>query len=278
MDDAFENDFSRRRHLQTRAKAFDQLGLAAAQQAGKLVFGQRIGHRRHGTENGGRVAAENDGDRERLPRVGQLKLAKIQRPAAMRQPAHDHLVRAEHLLAVDAEVLPVLVRTFGDDQAPGDQRRHVTRPAMLNRQLRQINVLALPDDFLTRCGRHRFRRHVHDLFQDRQLVPGILEALRRLGFLQIRQQLADFAQGLHRLLAHAECDALGRTEQVGENRDGMSLRFFKKKGRTFRTQHAVADFSHFEAGIDLDADALQFAGLFQLRHEVAQVVIFHRIR
>jgi hypothetical protein len=45
---------------------------------------------------------------KRLPGIGQLVLAKIQRAAAMRQPAHDHLVRPDHLLAVDAEVLPFL--------------------------------------------------------------------------------------------------------------------------------------------------------------------------
>jgi len=36
-------------------------------------------------------------------------LAKIQRAAAMRQPAHDEFVRRDHLLAVDAEVLALLV-------------------------------------------------------------------------------------------------------------------------------------------------------------------------
>ena len=36
-------------------------------------------------------------------------VAEIERAAAMRQPAHDDLVRRDHLLAVDAEVLPRLV-------------------------------------------------------------------------------------------------------------------------------------------------------------------------
>ena len=48
--------------------------------------------------------------------------------------------------------------------------------------------------------------------------------------------------------------------------------------RPFGAQHAVADLGHFKAGIDLDTDALQLAGFFQLRHEVAQVVVFHRVR
>ena len=254
-----------------------QLGLATAQQAGELVFGQRIRHRRHGAEDGRRIAAEDDGDREGLARIGQLVIAKIQRPAAMRQPAHDDLVRPEHLLAVDAEVLPVLVRPLGDDQPPGNQRRDVTRPAVLDRQAGQVDILALPDDFLARRGRHRFRRHVHHLLEDRQLVPGVLQALGRLRLLEVGEQFADFAQRLHRLLAHAERDALRRAEQVGEHGNGMPLGLLEQDGRPFGAQHAVADFGHFEAGIDLDADTFQFAGLFQLRHEVAQVVVFHRV-
>jgi hypothetical protein len=52
----------------------------------------------------------------------------------------------------------------------------------------------------------------------------------------------------------------------------------EQDGRPFGAQHAVADLGHFKAGIDLDTDALQLAGFFQLRHEVAQVVVFHRVR
>ncbi len=149
---------------------------------------------------------------------------------------------------------------------------------MLDRQPGQIDILPFPDDFLTRRGQHRFWRHIHDLLEDGQLVPSVLQALGRLGFLEVGEQFADFAQGLHRFLAHAERHPLGRTEQVGEYRDGMALRLLEEDGRAGGTQHAIADLGHFEARIDLDADALQLAGLFQLRHEVAQVVVFHRVR
>jgi len=93
-----------------------------------------------GAEDGRRVGAQGDGDGKRFVRVRLPMLAKIQRAAAMRQPAHDHLVRGDHLLAVDAEVLALLVRAAGDGQPPGDQRRHVARPAVLDRQAAQIDV------------------------------------------------------------------------------------------------------------------------------------------
>jgi hypothetical protein len=51
-------------------------------------------------------AADHHRHREGLAGMRRAMLAEIQRAAAMRQPAHDQLVRAEHLLAVDAEVLP----------------------------------------------------------------------------------------------------------------------------------------------------------------------------
>ena len=35
------------------------------------------------------------------------------------------------------------------------------------------------------------------------------------------------------------------------------------------TQYAVADLGHFQLGIDVDRNTLEFAGFFQLRHEVA---------
>ena len=43
-----------------------------------------------------------------------------------------------------------LQEPLGDHQAPGDQRRRVARPAVLDRQARQVDVLALPDDILAR--------------------------------------------------------------------------------------------------------------------------------
>ena len=39
------------------------------------------------------------------PGLGEREVAKVERAAAMGEPAHDDLARADHLLAVDAEVL-----------------------------------------------------------------------------------------------------------------------------------------------------------------------------
>ena len=60
---------ARRRHLQHHAGLADaavgHLGAAAAQQAGELVFGQRVGHRRDGAEDRRRIGAQRHRDRKR---------------------------------------------------------------------------------------------------------------------------------------------------------------------------------------------------------------------
>jgi hypothetical protein len=49
IDMPFQHDLGRGRHAQLAADGLDQLGAAAAQQAGELVFGQAVRHRRDRT-------------------------------------------------------------------------------------------------------------------------------------------------------------------------------------------------------------------------------------
>ena len=56
----------------------------------------------------------------------------------------------------------------------------------------------------------------------------------------------------------------------------MSPGPFEQQGRPTRPQHAIADFGHFETRVDFDRNAFQLAARFELRDEVAQVVISHR--
>ena len=66
-----------------RRKALAQLGLAAAQQAGKGVLGNGIGNRGHRCQRGGGIGAQGDGDRVALAGMLYLPVAEIQRAAAM---------------------------------------------------------------------------------------------------------------------------------------------------------------------------------------------------
>ncbi len=102
---------ARRRRLEHHARVADRavadLGPAAAQQAGELVLREGVGNRRDGAEHRRRIGAEGDGERKRPAGTGRGELAEVERAAALRQPAHDHLAPADHLLPIDAQVLAV---------------------------------------------------------------------------------------------------------------------------------------------------------------------------
>ena len=275
LDGALEHDLGAGRHLQLGADALDQLGARAAQQARELILGQRIGHRRDRAEDGRRVGTERDGNREPLARLRQAVVAEIERAATLRQPAHDDLVARDHLLAIDAQVLTRLVRAARHRQAPGDERARIARPAGLDRQAAEIDLRALPDDLLAGRAGALLRRHVQHLLEHRQLVPGILQPAGRIGFLQVGQQLAHFAQRFDRLLAHPHRHAPGRTEQIAQNRNAVPLGLLEQQRRAAGLEHPIADLGHLQPRGDLDRDALELALLFELREEIAQIVIAH---
>ena len=272
---AFQHDLGAGGHLQIAADGFYYLGAAAAQQTGKGVFGEGIRHRRHRAEDGRRIGTERHHHREALTRVGLLPLAKIDGTAAVIQPAHDQLVLADLLLAIDAEVLPLLVGAAGDGQTPGHQRGHVARPAVLDRDLVQIDRLSLQHPLLTGSRGEPLGRHVEHLLEDRQLLHQLLEAAGRLRLLQVGEPDPHLAQGGHVGLAHAHGDPVRGAEQVGQHRHGITLGIFEQQGRPARPQGAVADLGHLQIGVYLAADALELSALFQLRDEITQILVFH---
>jgi hypothetical protein len=75
---------------------------------------------------------------------------------------------------------------------------------------------------VTCCARDFAWRHIEHLAQYRKLVPGVLESFRRIGLLEIDEQITDLAQCVHRGFAHAERDSLGGAEEVRQYRVGIS--------------------------------------------------------
>ncbi len=259
VDVAFQYDLGPRRHLQVQAHATGQLGLGAAQQAGEGVLRQGVGDRGHGAENGGRIGAQYHRHRERLARTRLLPVAEVQRAAAVRQPAHDHPIAADHLLAVDAEILPLLVRALGDHQPPGDQRAGVARPAGLDRQPAEVHVVALDHLLLTGRIADGLRRHVQHFLEQRQAIPSVLEPFGRLRLLEEGQQLADLAQLGYVLGAHAQRHPPRRAEQIGEHGYAVALGVLEQQRRAAAPQRAVADLGHLQVRADRLANALELA-------------------
>ncbi len=167
VDMAFQNELGAGRYLQVIADAFHQLGFRAAQQPGKGVFAEGIRHRGDRAEDGGRVSAERHSHREGFPRVGLLPLLEIQGAAAVAEPAHDQLVAANQLLAVDAQVLTFLVGSPGDYQWPGDQRAGVAGPAGLDGELVEIHRVAFQYLFLAGARAAQFGAHAQYLAEHR---------------------------------------------------------------------------------------------------------------
>ena len=208
--------------------------------------------------------------------MGLLPFLEVERAAAVAEPAHDQLVAADQLLAVDAQVLAFLIGPAGNHQRPGHQRAGVAGPAGLDRQLGQVHVVAFDDVFLAGARAAHLGIHAQHLAEDRQLLPGVAEPLGRLRLLQKGQQLAQLAQLFHRLSAHAQRHPPLGAEQIPQHRDRRPLGVLKQNRRTARLQRAVADLGHLQARVHLAGQPLQFAQLFQLLNKVAQVAVFHQ--
>jgi hypothetical protein len=105
----------------------------------KAYSDKRIRHRRHRARMVAGSAPSATAMGNGSPGRASLPVAEIQRPAAMRQPAHDDLVAPDHLLAVDAQILPRFVRPRVTTSPQVIKRPGIPRPAMLHRQPRQID-------------------------------------------------------------------------------------------------------------------------------------------
>ena len=180
----FEHNFRAGRDFKVIGNALHHFGLGAAQQACESIFRQRIGHRRHRAQNGRRIGAKRHGYRETLARMRRAPLLEIQGAAAVRQPPHDEFIFADQLLAINTQILPLLVRASGHRQPPGDQRRGIFRPAGHNRDFIQVDVIALDDFLLAGRTAQAFGRHIQHLLELRQLIKQIAEAFWRLRLFQ----------------------------------------------------------------------------------------------
>jgi hypothetical protein len=144
----------------------------------------------------------------------------------------------------------------------------------IGRRERSTSV-PFPDDVLARRRRYDFRRHVQHLFKDRELLPRILQPLGRLRFFKEGQQLADLAQRIDRFLPHTQGHTARRSEEIAKHRHRMAFRILEQNGRACVAQHAIANLRHLETRIDFGTNTPEFADLFQLRKEIAKVVVFH---
>ena len=209
------------------------------------------------------------------------------RTTTMFEPAHDGFVFTQHLHAIDAKIKHIAFvaaifagrRSLGHDQRPCNQRGRFARPARLNRDFGQVNIIARHDDFLTRGLGNRFGFHRHHGFRQRQHRKGFFEAAGRFGLFEEGQRFADFAQ-FFGLSVHALCHAVHRAKQIDQNRHVIFFavipdNIFKQHRRAAFGQKARLDFCHFKVGGNRFSDTNKTAGFFQRIHEVTKGLIGH---
>ena len=274
-DEALQQDLAAGRRIQPGGRAVPHPGALSAQQAGEFVFGERVRHRRHRGERGRGIGTDGDQQWERLVRVRGLPVGEVQRAPAVRQPANDDAVAANHLLPVDRHVLALLAGAAGDHQAKGDQLRCILRPAALDRQPRQVDVIALQHLVLEGGLAHPLRRHVRQL---RQLRPGaqcLAQAGRPFRFLDRGQQLAQLAQAGQRPSGQCGFDAVAVAEQVAQVRVPRAQWLFHQQRRPAGLECAQAERGGLQLRVHRRGDPQQASTAFERANEAAQVVEAH---
>ena len=83
--------------------------------------------------------------------------------------------------------------------------------------------------------------------------------------------MADIAQFVDALGAHAQRHPARGAEQVAQHGDAVPRRLFEQQRRTFGTQGPVADFRHLEVGRHRYANMLELAHSLELSHKVPQI-------
>ena len=275
LDEAFHHDLTAGGSIQPRHRAVPDARAGAAQQPGELVLRQRVGHRRHGRQHRRRIGAYRHQQRERFARVRGLEVGEIERAAAVRQPAHDHAVARQQLLAVDGDVLARLAGAPGHHQAEGDQSRHVARPAALDRKRAEVDVFAFEHRFVEGRLAGGLWRHVRQLRQLGPVRQRLPEVGRPARLLHRRQQFTQLAQRGQRPAAQRQLDAIAMAEQVAQQRVPGTDRVGHQQGRTLAPQRQPAQCGAFEVGVHRRVHLLQLATARKRAQEAAQVMVVH---
>ncbi len=274
-DEALHQDLGPGRRVQAGQGAAPDAAAGAAQQTGELELRERVRYRRHRRQQCRRIGAQRHQHREGTVGMRGTPVGVVQGAAAMRQPAHDHPVAAEQLLAIDGDVLPRLPGAAGDDQAEGDQAGDIAGPAALDRQPAEIDRVAFQHVLVEGGLVHVPGRDVRQLRQFRPAGERLAQVARPAWFLQRRQQLAQFAQRGQRPVAQGQLDAAAVPEQVAQQRMRGADRLFHQQGRAAPFQGQAAQGGAFQLRIHRLRHAQQLAVALQGVEETAQVVAGH---
>src|SRR3954469_8013177 len=169
LDVALEHDLGAGGHLDADADALDELDRVATQEARhhQLVDVLREGRARRVRRD--RIEAKRYGDLDTAVGrevVGASVLVDL--------PVHEGRVPVDELHPVHADVAAAGLRIVGDHGRECDERRRVARPAALDREEPEIDVVAAQHDLLARALADRLGAGVGDRLELSQ-PPHLLE-------------------------------------------------------------------------------------------------------
>ena len=216
------------------------------------------------------------------PGLATREVAEVQRAAAVGQPAHDDLARPDHLLAVDAQVLPQRAAA-----ATACGPRVTTRPQVISGPAspgQQVCTGSAAEVDVRRPrapppGRARWRCSAgfmsHSALAIVQQLAGVLQALGRLGLLQAGQQPADVAQ-----LGRPTSAPMPRATRRGCRTDWSGTECCNRSGFSNSSagppaRSTVADCRHFQARRHRFGHPVELAQRSSCADEVAQVAVLH---
>ena len=247
-----EHDLGVRGHLEVDRLAAHELDGLAAQEPGEHelvdVLRERCARRVRGH------GIEPDGDRDRDPPV--LGGEQVGSAVLVQLPVHERRAAVDHLHPVHADVAAAGLRILRDHGREGDERRGVARPAALDRQAAEIDVVALVEHLLARRFRDDLRPCVRDRLQLEQTSDLLAQTLRRLEV----EDVADLRGGVVEPLdPERQAHAPLRAELVDEERVLRALRVLEQERRPARLHDPVDNLRDLEVGIGLGGDAPQLA-------------------
>ena len=130
--------------------AADELDRRALEEAGEHELVDVLRQRRRGRVRAHGIEPERDGDLEPAVREQVVRAAVL-----VDLPVHQRRAPVDLLHPVHADVARAVARVVRDHRRERDERRRVARPAALDRQQVEVDVVAREDDLLRRRRRAR---------------------------------------------------------------------------------------------------------------------------
>ncbi len=119
------------------------------------------------------------------------------------------------------------------------------------------------------------RRHVQHLLEDRQRLPRLLHALGRVRLLQKCEQPPTSRSASTDSSPMPSATRFGVPNRLPSSGMREPFGLLEQQRRAAGSQRSVADLRDLQMRVHRDADALEFAALFELFDEVPQIPVFH---